>query len=87
MQVAIAVAVVNMPFGYWRSGKRRFSASWFIAVHGSLPIVVAIRVAAGIAWRLANLPLLMGAFFTGQLVGGVLRSRRERNRQGQKPIR
>ncbi|MDH3292546.1 MAG: hypothetical protein OEO20_10925 [Gemmatimonadota bacterium] len=80
MQVAIAVAVVNVPFGYWRAGARRFSQSWFIAVHTPVPIVVVMRLVAGIAWRLANLPLLMGAFVSGQLLGGALRRWRERRR-------
>jgi hypothetical protein len=80
MQVAIAAALVNVPFGYWRAGARRYSHSWFIAVHAPVPIVVAMRLAAGIAWRLANVPLLMAAFFSGQLVGGALRRWREHSR-------
>jgi hypothetical protein len=72
---AAAVVTVNLPFGFWRAGTKKFSTPWFVAVHGPVPLVVAIRLLLGIGWRLANLPVLVGAFFLGQLVGGRIRSR------------
>jgi hypothetical protein len=38
-----------------------------------VPVVIAMRILAGIAWRLANLPVLMGAFLLGQFLGGRVR--------------
>jgi len=76
--LAVAIAAVNVPFGYWRAGLRRFSPSWFVAVHAPVPLVVVLRLLVGVAWRLASLPILAGAFFTGQLLGGLLRGWRER---------
>jgi len=72
-RLGLAVAVLNVPFGYWRAGARRFTRPWFLAVHAPVPVVIALRILAGIAWKLANLPVLMGAFFLGQLIGGRVR--------------
>ena len=76
--LAVAVLLVNLPFGYWRAGTTRFSRPWFLAVHGPVPLVVALRLSWGIAWRLGNLPWLMGAYFLGQFLGGRVRLWRDR---------
>jgi hypothetical protein len=71
--LALSVALVNVPFGYWRAGTRKLSLPWFVAVHAPVPIVVALRLAAGVAWRLSAFGVLAAAFFTGQYAGGALR--------------
>jgi hypothetical protein len=71
--VAIAVVLVNLPFGFWRAGLRRFSLPWFVAVHAPVPLVVGLRLLAGLGWRLSTLPVLVGAFFAGQFLGGTSR--------------
>jgi hypothetical protein len=71
--VAIAVFLVNLPFGFWRAGVRRFTLPWFVAVHAPVPLVIGLRLLAGLGWRLSTLPVLVGAFFLGQFVGGRLR--------------
>jgi len=72
---AAGVILVNLPFGYWRAGLRRLTPTWFVAVHAPVPLVVAIRLLLGIRFRIATVPLLAGAFFVGQLLGGRLRPR------------
>jgi hypothetical protein len=72
--VAGGTFLVNLPFGYWRGGVRRFTARWIAAVHAPVPVVVAIRLAAGVRWQLVNLPVLLGAYFLGQLVGARARA-------------
>jgi hypothetical protein len=72
---AAAVAALNLPFGFWRAGAGKFSARWILAVHAPVPLVVAVRLLAGLGWQLATFPVLIAAFFTGQLVGGRLRRR------------
>lgn len=76
--LAVAVAALNVPFGYWRAGLRKYSASWFVAIHAPVPLVVALRLLAGLAWQLATFFVLAAAFFTGQLVGARVRRWRER---------
>jgi hypothetical protein len=70
---AVAVLVLNLPFGYWRAGTEKFSRAWFLAVHTPVPVVIAIRVLAHLGWHFITFPVLVGAFFVGQLAGGVLR--------------
>lgn len=73
--VAILVVLVNLPFGYWRAGVRKFSFAWFLAVHAPVPLVVCLRILAGLGWKIATFPILVGAYFAGQYVGGILRQR------------
>ncbi|GBE54341.1 hypothetical protein BMS3Bbin15_00493 [archaeon BMS3Bbin15] len=74
LNVAIIVLALNVPFGYWRANTRRFSRQWFLSVHIPVPIVIAFRIFAGFGWRLITFPVLIGAFFLGQLLGGKLHS-------------
>ena len=72
--VAGGTFLVNLPFGYWRGGARKFTAKWLTAIHAPVPLVVAMRLAAGVRWQLVNLPVLLGAYFLGQLVGTQARA-------------
>jgi hypothetical protein len=72
--VAAATLAINLPFGFWRAGVRKFSLPWFLAVHAPVPLIVVLRVAAGLGWRLSTFPVLAGAFFGGQLLGGRVRT-------------
>ena len=73
LAVAAAVFVINVPFGYWRAGTPARSRQWFLAVHLPVPLVIALRVLSGLGFQLASFPVIVGAFFLGQYVGGRLR--------------
>jgi len=73
--VAALVLTINLPFGFWRAGHRKFTLPWIVAVHAPVPVVVALRFASGLGWQLATFPVLVGAFFLGQFAGGTLRKR------------
>ncbi|MFQ6047392.1 MAG: hypothetical protein ACE5PT_13725 [Gemmatimonadales bacterium] len=72
--VALVIFALNLPFGFWRAGTKRFTLPWFLAIHVPVPLAVALRVIAGVGWRMGALPLFVGAFFAGQFLGGRLRS-------------
>lgn len=72
----VATFLVNVPFGHWRAGVRKFSPAWFVAVHAAVPIVIALRHALGLPFRWVMLPLFVAAYFGGQTVGARLRDRR-----------
>ena len=72
--VALLVFLLNVPFGYWRASVRKLSAQWFLAVHLPVPLIVALRIYSDVGWKLASFPVLVGAFFLGQFVGGRLRN-------------
>lgn len=71
--VALLVFLINLPFGYWRASVRKLSRQWFLAVHLPVPLVVALRIFSGLGWKPISFPVLVGAFFLGQFVGGRLR--------------
>jgi hypothetical protein len=70
--IAAAVFLLNLPFGYWRSRVPVRSRPWFFAIHLPVPLVIALRVFSGLGWQLGSFPVLVGAFFLGQFVGGKL---------------
>jgi len=72
---AASVLLLNLPFGFWRAGTRRFSLPWLLAVHTPVPFVIALRLFSGLGWRLHTFPVMVGAFLTGQFLGGKLRGR------------
>ncbi len=67
--MAAGTFLVNLPFGYWRGSACKFTAKWLTAIHAPVPLVVAMRLALGVRWQLGNLPLLLAAYFLGQLAG------------------
>lgn len=71
--VAFTVLVLNLPFGFWRAGVKKFALPWFLAVHVPVPLVIALRLMSGIGWQIMTFPVLVGAFFLGQFLGGKLR--------------
>ncbi len=74
--LGMAVFLVSVPFGWWREGSRRFSPTWFVAVHGPIPFVYLLRTRLGIGWGAETFPALVAAYFGGQYIGAVLRRRR-----------
>ena len=78
--VAGTVLTLNLPFGYWRSQVKRFSTQWFLAVHIPVPFVIALRILSGLGWKFITFPVMIGAFFTGQLLGGLIQHIYDKNR-------
>ncbi len=74
--IAALILLLNLPFGYWREGLRKFSPAWFVAVHLPVPLAVGLRFASGLGFQWRTLPLFVAAFFGGQWLGGRLRRRR-----------
>lgn len=70
--VAALVFILNLPFGYWRSRVRKLSTQWFLAIHLPVPFVILLRIFSGLGWRFITFPILIGAFFLGQLIGARL---------------
>jgi hypothetical protein len=71
-RVASIVVLLNLPFGYWRAQAGKFSRQWFLAVHLPVPFVIALRIFSGLGWQFITFPVMIGAFFLGQLLGGLL---------------
>jgi hypothetical protein len=69
------VLLVNVPFGWWREGLRKFSPLWIVAVHGPVPLIAGLRIALDQPWRLSTFPAFVAAYFLGQFIGVRLRRR------------
>ena len=72
-ELLLAVLAVNIPFGFWRAGVKKFSLPWFAAVHVPVVIGIGLRLLAKVGWSFAAFPALVGCFFLGQFLGGRLR--------------
>jgi hypothetical protein len=70
-----AVVLINLPFGYWRRGVRKFSPAWFLAVHAPIPLIAGLRVLSGVGWQPVTFPVMVGAYLAGQYLGGKLRAK------------
>jgi hypothetical protein len=74
--VAALILIVNLPFGWWRAGLRKFSLPWFVAIHAPVPLAIGLRYLSGLGFRWDTLPLYVAAYFGGQYLGGRLARRR-----------
>lgn len=71
--VSVLALVLNAPLGYWREGCRKFSVPWFVAIHASVPFVIAARLRLGVSWLW--IPLFLALAVAGQILGGRFRQR------------
>jgi len=67
------IFLINLPFGFWRAGAKRFSGPWFVAIHAPVVLSVGFRMLMGMRFLFATVPLFVGAFVLGQSLGGRLR--------------
>ena len=58
---------INLPLGWWRCRRRKFSPSWFVAIHASIPVLIATRFALGLS--LWIIPAEIVSAIVGQLTG------------------
>ncbi len=70
--VAAIVFLLNLPFGYWRARVRKYSPQWILAIHLPVPLVIACRIFSGLGWQPVSFPVVIGAFFCGQFLGGKI---------------
>lgn len=68
VSLGIAIAVLNLPFGYWRANTVKLSRQWFLAVHLPVPMVILLRLWFGFGW--SAVPFFVACFALGQWVGG-----------------
>lgn len=66
----VTALATNALLGIWRSGLRRFSPVWFVAIHASIPLLVAMRLLLiRPNWVI---PPEIGLAVTGQFLGARL---------------
>ncbi|HEB62820.1 MAG TPA: hypothetical protein ENI82_06680 [Bacteroidetes bacterium] len=75
--VTLLTFILNLPFGYWRSNVKKFSFLWFLYVHLPIPFIVLMRFGFHLGFQWWTYPFLVGAFFSGQLLGKKLGKKKE----------
>jgi len=66
--------LVNIPLGYLREASQKFSVRWFVYVHLSIPLLVALRLLVGLGWGFV--PLSIASAVAGQVIGGRINRRK-----------
>jgi hypothetical protein len=67
--IALFIFLFVIPFGYWRANVKKFSFQWILAIHLPVPVIIFLRIFSNIGFELYTYPILVGAFFFGQLTG------------------
>jgi len=67
--VTLLVFLLNIPFGMWRANTKKFSWKWFLSIHIPIPFIVGLRFLFNLGFELYTYPILVTAFFLGQLFG------------------
>ncbi|MFB6340462.1 hypothetical protein ACE01N_05180 [Saccharicrinis sp. FJH2] len=67
--LALAVFILNLPFGFWRRNTKKYSFKWFLFIHLPIPAIVLMRIYSGVGFAFVTYPVLVSAFFMGQFVG------------------
>ena len=74
--VALTVYLFNIPFGYWRENVKKYSLGWVLSIHLPIPFIVLLRIYSGIGFHFITYPVMIVAFFTGQLTGAAIYKQR-----------
>lgn len=83
--LSLLVIIVNLPFGYWRAGAKRYSMQWYLAIHLPVPLIILLRIYAQAGWHWSSYVMFVIAFMLGQFSGGRLyRVRRSASSSGGK---
>ena len=72
--VTITALIVNLPFGYLRSGTKKFSLKWFLYIHLPVPFIFILRNFFGLGYRV--IPIVIAGAVIGQYTGGLIRELR-----------
>ena len=75
--LTLFAVIINLPLGYLRQNYEKFSFGWYFYIHISIPIIIFLRVKFGYSWKF--IPLTLGGAVVGQLLGGILHKKRNRN--------
>jgi hypothetical protein len=78
--LAFIVFIINIPFGFWRKSRKKFSLNWFLSIHIPVIISIGLRYLYDIKFEWLNLLLFVLMFTAGQFSGGILYSYKLKSR-------
>ncbi len=62
--------LINLPFGYLRAKKKKYSFLWFLYIHIPIPLIFVARTFSHIEFK--YIPIFVLAALAGQILGGKL---------------
>jgi len=69
--IGVLALTLNIPLGYLRQGRRKYSFAWLVYIHLSIPLIVYLRIANHVtSWLI---PFFILCAIAGQIVGGRIR--------------
>jgi ABC-type glycerol-3-phosphate transport system permease component len=75
--LVVLVLIVSIPCGYIRQNFPKYSIMWWVLIHLPIPLIVLLRIKAGLNWHF--IPLTLGSSVAGQIIGGAVNRRRKQN--------
>ncbi|MEI7817655.1 MAG: hypothetical protein WCI45_10755 [Desulfuromonadales bacterium] len=73
----ILALIISIPCGYVRQNFSKYSLMWFFLIHLPIPIIMFLRIKAGLNWHF--IPLTLGSSVAGQIIGGAMSRRRKKD--------
>ncbi|HBH97927.1 MAG TPA: hypothetical protein DDX89_09175 [Candidatus Omnitrophica bacterium] len=74
--ISVICLLVNIPMGRMRERCKKFSLAWFVWVHASIPLIVALRIGLHLHW--IAIPINIASAVLGQLLGGLPEKQKRR---------
>ncbi len=65
--ITLAAFALNLPFGYYRGGTKKFSFMWFLYIHAPIPAIFVMRTLAG--FSIKYVPIFIIGAIAGQVIG------------------
>jgi hypothetical protein len=62
--------MLNLPMGFLRGKTRKYSLSWILCIHLSIPVIYLGRLFSGLDFR--YIPIFLAAAVLGQIWGGKM---------------
>ena len=76
----VLAVTISVPCGYARQNFPKYSVMWWILIHLPIPVIVLLRIKAGLNWHF--IPITLISSVAGQVIGGVIYRRRNQNNSG-----
>lgn len=75
--LVVLALIISIPCGYVRQNLPKYSIMWWVLIHLPIPLIVFLRIKAGLNWHF--IPLTLGSSVAGQIIGGAVNRRRKQN--------
>jgi len=69
--IFLTALIVNIPFGYIRSGHPKFSLKWLFWIHASIPLIIFMRISLNLSGL--SIPVSIFMAVLGQIIGAKKR--------------